>query len=201
MSPGFPEIKCLPKWIQEAVQESWANNDMLSRGDVLELYFISAAPEPVGKGNHEAFHYIRLQRPDSRKWGDIRTSSEEIPLIASITEDQISTRRAWDYGSVSLRWTKSSSHSRRTTRFAEDLFEKKRSLIWESKLAMGKETHRKYCNMSHFGQWDNRVCSDCQNQKESEFGKGFRPRMERKRAGEDKHPMPKTRMPRAPPKK
>ncbi|KAH6811358.1 hypothetical protein C2S51_025120 [Perilla frutescens var. frutescens] len=218
MSPGFPEIKCIPKWIQEAVQESWANNDMLSRGDVLELYFISAAPEPVGKGNHEAFHYIRLQRLDSRKWGDIRTSSEEIPLIASITEDQISTRRAWglwvcltemDKVKFPFKFFHNSANvsfllntmTGRTTRFAEDLFEKKRSLIWESKLAMGKETHRKYCNMAHFGQWDNRVCSDCQNQKEPEFEKGFRPRMERKRAGEDKHPMPKARMLRAPPKK
>ncbi|KAL0367106.1 UNVERIFIED_CONTAM: hypothetical protein Sradi_3600700 [Sesamum radiatum] len=64
MSPSFPEISKLPEWISGAVYDSWQNNPHLKRGDILELKFISAAPETAGKGSHPAFHFIKLQRPD-----------------------------------------------------------------------------------------------------------------------------------------
>ncbi|KAL0301582.1 UNVERIFIED_CONTAM: movement protein [Sesamum radiatum] len=60
MSPSFPEISKLPEWISGAVYDSWQNNPHLKRGDILELKFISAAPEMAGKGSHPAFHFIKL---------------------------------------------------------------------------------------------------------------------------------------------
>ncbi|KAL0442227.1 UNVERIFIED_CONTAM: hypothetical protein Sradi_0161600 [Sesamum radiatum] len=61
MSPSFSEISKLPKWISGVVYDSWQNNPCLKRGDILELKFISAAPETAGKGSHPAFHFIKLQ--------------------------------------------------------------------------------------------------------------------------------------------
>lgn len=97
-SHSFNEIKGLPRWIQDAVYSTWSNNDQLCRGDILELYFISAAPEPAGKGDHEAFHYIRLRKPDGQALNKIKAPcGEENTLISTYSEDQISTRRAWGF--------------------------------------------------------------------------------------------------------
>ncbi|KAK4390099.1 hypothetical protein Sango_2073200 [Sesamum angolense] len=112
MSPNFSKISKLPKWISGAVYDSWQNNPHLKRGDILELKFISAAPETAGKGSHPAFHFIKLQRPDMVAFSKIKVATGEAPLVSAISEDDISTRRAWVYGSVSSRWTKSSIHSR-----------------------------------------------------------------------------------------
>ena len=60
MSPSFPKISKLPDWISSAVYDSWQNNQHLKRGDILELKFISAAPEIAGKGSHPTFHFIKL---------------------------------------------------------------------------------------------------------------------------------------------
>ncbi|KAL8510843.1 hypothetical protein ACS0TY_017598 [Phlomoides rotata] len=42
-----------------------------------------------------------------------------------------------------------------TTRFANDLFEQKRAMIWENKLIGTENTRRKTCNMMHVGRWTN----------------------------------------------
>ncbi|KAL0292261.1 UNVERIFIED_CONTAM: movement protein [Sesamum calycinum] len=112
MSPSFPKISKLPEWISGAVYDSWKNNPHLKRGDILELKFISAAPETVGKGLHSTFHFIKLQRPDMVAFNRIKVASKEAPLVSAISEDDISTRRAWDLWSVSLKWTESSIHSK-----------------------------------------------------------------------------------------
>ncbi|KAK4407362.1 putative enzymatic polyprotein [Sesamum angolense] len=95
MSPSFPEISKLPEWISGAVYDSWQNNPHLKRGDILELKFISAAPEMAGKGSHPAFHFIKLQRPDMVAFNRIKATTEEAPLVSAFSEDDISTRRAW----------------------------------------------------------------------------------------------------------
>ncbi|KAL0454982.1 UNVERIFIED_CONTAM: hypothetical protein Slati_0837400 [Sesamum latifolium] len=102
----------LPEWISGAVHDSWQNNRHLKRGDVLELKFILAAPETTGKGSHPAFHFIKLQRPDMVAFNKIKASTGEAPLVSAISEDDISTRRAWVLGSVSPRWTRSNIHSK-----------------------------------------------------------------------------------------
>ncbi|KAK4390224.1 hypothetical protein Sango_2085700 [Sesamum angolense] len=79
MSPSFSEISKLPKWISGAVYDSWQNNPHLKRGDILELKFISAAPETAGKGSHPEFHFIKLQRPDMVAFSKIKAATGEAP--------------------------------------------------------------------------------------------------------------------------
>ncbi|KAK4385887.1 hypothetical protein Sango_2712700 [Sesamum angolense] len=151
MTPSFPEISKLSDWISGAVYDSWQNNPHLKRGDILELKFISAAPETAGKGSHPALHFIKLQRPDMVAFNRIKAASEEAPLVSAISEDNISTRRAWGLwvcltemdkvkypfkifsnkvnGSFLL-----NSMTGKSTEFAESIFEKKEMLIWENKL-------------------------------------------------------------------
>ncbi|KAK4409898.1 movement protein [Sesamum angolense] len=149
MSPSFPEISKLPEWISGAVYDSWQNNPHLKRGDILELKFISTAPEMAGKGSHPAFHFIKLQRPDMVAFKRIKATTKEAPLVSAISEDDISTRRAWGLwvcltemdkvkypfkifsnkvnGSFLL-----NSMTGKSTEFAESMFEKKRMLIWRT---------------------------------------------------------------------
>ncbi|KAL0345668.1 UNVERIFIED_CONTAM: putative enzymatic polyprotein [Sesamum radiatum] len=95
MSPSFPEISKLPQCISGAVYDLWQNNPHLRQSDILELKFISAAPETAGKGSHPAFHFIKLQRPDMVAFNKIKVATGEAPLVSAISEDDISTRRAW----------------------------------------------------------------------------------------------------------
>ncbi|KAK4383771.1 movement protein [Sesamum angolense] len=190
-SPSFPKISKLPDWISEAVYDSWQNNPHLKRGDILELKFISAAPETAGKGSHPAFHFIKLQRPDMVAFNRIKAASEEAPLVSAISEDDISTRRAWGLwvcltemdkvkypfkifsnkvnGSFLL-----NSMTGKSTEFAENMFEKKRMLIWENKLPATEVTRMKTCNMLHVGQWHNHVCPCCEKQEKPLFGTKIR---------------------------
>ncbi|KAK4407662.1 protein, chloroplastic [Sesamum angolense] len=117
----------------------------------------------AGKGSHPAFHFIKLQRPGMVAFNRIKATTEEAPLVSAISEDDISTRRAGVYGSVSPRWTKSKS-----------MFEKKRMLIWENKLPATESTRMKACNMLHVGQWHNHVCPCCEKQEKPLFGTKIR---------------------------
>ncbi|KAL0428386.1 UNVERIFIED_CONTAM: hypothetical protein Slati_3013400 [Sesamum latifolium] len=134
MSPNFPKISKLLEWITGAVYDSWQNNPHLKRGDILELKFISAAPE----------------MPPSEKlpWYQLSVKMISLP------------QEPGDYGSVSPRWTK----SRKNTEFVESMFEKKRMLIWKNKLPATEVTRMKTCNMLHVGQWHNHVCPCCEKQ-------------------------------------
>ncbi|KAL0298793.1 UNVERIFIED_CONTAM: hypothetical protein Sradi_6539100 [Sesamum radiatum] len=109
----------------------------------------------------------------------IKVASEEAPLVSAISEDDISTRRAWGLwvcltemdkvkypfkifsnkvnGSFLL-----NSMTEKSIKFAESIFEKKRMLIWENKLATTEATRMKTCNMLHVGQWHNHVSPCCE---------------------------------------
>lgn len=93
-------------------------------------------------------------------------SANETPLVSSFIEDEISTRRAWglwvcltemDKLKFLFKFYQNSVNgsfllntmTRKTTSFAEEIFEKKRNLLWNSKLPGEKETCRKFCNMTH----------------------------------------------------
>ncbi|KAL2230823.1 UNVERIFIED_CONTAM: hypothetical protein Sindi_1676700 [Sesamum indicum] len=95
MSPSFSEISKLPKWISGAVFDSWQNNPQLKRCDVLEIKFVSVAPETAEKGSDPAFYFMKLQRPNMGAFNKIKVASGEAPLVSAISEDSISTRRAW----------------------------------------------------------------------------------------------------------
>ncbi|KAL0404017.1 UNVERIFIED_CONTAM: hypothetical protein Sradi_2042500 [Sesamum radiatum] len=164
MSPSFPEISKLPEWISGAVYDSWKNNLHLKRGDILELKFISAAPETAGKGSHPAFHFIKLQRPDMVAFNKIKVATGEAPLVSAISEDDISTRRVWGL------WVCLTEMDKVNTEFAESMFERKKMLIWENKLPATEATRMKACNMLHVGQWHNHVCPCCEKQEKPLFG-------------------------------
>ncbi|KAL2235767.1 UNVERIFIED_CONTAM: hypothetical protein Sindi_1308900 [Sesamum indicum] len=191
MSPSFPELSKLPEWISGAVFDSWQNNPHLKRGDVLEIKFVSVAPETAGNGSHPAFHFMKLQRPDMVAFNKIKAASREAPLVSAISEDSISTRRAWGLwvcltemdkvkypfkifsnkvnGSFLL-----NSMTGKSTEFAESLFEKKRMLICENKLPATEATRMKTCNMLHVGQWHNHLCPCCEKQEKPLFGTKIR---------------------------
>ncbi|KAL0345539.1 UNVERIFIED_CONTAM: hypothetical protein Sradi_4385200 [Sesamum radiatum] len=203
MSPSFPEISKLPEWISGAVYDSWQNNPHLKRGDILELKFISAAPETAGKGSHPAFHFIKLQRPDMVAFNKIKVATGEAPLVSAISEDDISTRRAWGLwvcltemdkvkypfkifsnklnGSFLL-----NSMTGKSTEFAESMFERKRMLIWENKLPATEATRMKACNMLHVGQWHNHVCPCCEKQEKPLFGTKIRVTQKKPEPNQDK---------------
>ncbi|KAL0308029.1 UNVERIFIED_CONTAM: hypothetical protein Sangu_2998000 [Sesamum angustifolium] len=185
MSPSFPEISKLPDWISGAVYDSWQNNPHLKRGDILELKFISAAPEMAGKGSHPAFHFIKLQRPDMVAFNRIKATTEEAPLVSAISEDDISTRRAWGLwvcltemdkvkypfkifsnkvnGSFLL-----NSMTGKSTEFAE------KECLSGKKLPATESHRMKTCNMLHVGQWHNHVCPCCEKQEKPLFGTKIR---------------------------
>ncbi|KAK4394841.1 hypothetical protein Sango_1638400 [Sesamum angolense] len=146
-----------------AVYDSWQNNPHLKRGDILELKFISAAPEMAGKGSHPAFHFIKLQRPDMVAFNRIKATTEEAPLVSAISEDNISTRRAWGLWVCLTEMDKVKKHVR-----------KKRMLIWENKLPATEVTRMKAFNMLHVGQWHNHVCPCCEKQEKPLFGTKIR---------------------------
>ncbi|KAL0448618.1 UNVERIFIED_CONTAM: hypothetical protein Slati_1418200 [Sesamum latifolium] len=181
MSPSFLEISKLPEWISGAVYDSWQNNPHLKRGDILKLKFISAAPEIAGKGSHPVFHFIKLQRPDMVVFNKIKIATGEAPLVSAISEDDISTRRAWGLWVCLIEMDKVkypfkiflnklnesfllNSMIGKSIEFAENMFEKKRMLIWENKLSATEVTRMKTCNILHVGQWHNHVCPCCEKQ-------------------------------------
>ncbi|KAK4403275.1 movement protein [Sesamum angolense] len=121
----------------------------------------------------------------------IKATTEEAPLVSAISEDDISTRRAWGLwvcltemdkvkypfkifsnkvnGSFLL-----NSMTGKSTEFAKSMFEKKRMLIWENKLPATESTRMKACNMLHVGQWHNHVCPCCEKQEKPLFGTKIR---------------------------
>ncbi|KAL0413642.1 UNVERIFIED_CONTAM: hypothetical protein Sradi_1565900, partial [Sesamum radiatum] len=189
--------------ISGAVYDSWQNNPHLKRGDILELKFVSAAPETAGKGSHPAFYFIKLQRPDMVAFNKIKAATGEAPLVSTISEDDISTRRAWGlwvcltemdkvkypFKIFSNKVNGSSllnSMTGKSTEFAESLFKKKRMLIWENKLPATEATRMKMCNMLHVGQWHNHVCPCCEKQEKPLFGTKIRVTQKKPEPNQDK---------------
>ncbi|KAL2243575.1 UNVERIFIED_CONTAM: hypothetical protein Sindi_0475500 [Sesamum indicum] len=165
----FSKISKLSEWISEAVFDSWQNNPHLKRGDILQIKFISVAPETAGKWSHPIFHFMKLQRPDMAAFNKIKVASGEAPLVSAISEDSISTRRVWGLwvyltkmdklkypfkifsnkvnGSFLLNYM-----IEKNTEFTESLIEKKRILIWENELPATEASRMKTCNMLYVGQ-------------------------------------------------
>ena len=121
----------------------------------------------------------------------VKPTEEKIPLVTAITEDEISTRRAWGFWVCLTEMDKVkypfkifsntlngsflvNSLTGNSTGFAEATFEKKRLLIWENKLPATEVTRKKACNMMHVGQWQNHLCPSCGEQEKPLFGTKIR---------------------------
>ncbi|KAL0440167.1 UNVERIFIED_CONTAM: hypothetical protein Slati_2499700 [Sesamum latifolium] len=133
----------------------------------------------------------------------IKATTGEAPLISAISEDDISTRRAWGLwvyltemdkvkypfkiflnklnGSFLL-----NSMTGKSTEFAESMFEKKRMLIWENKLPATEATRMKTCNMLHVGQWHNHVRPCYEKQEKSLFRTKIRVTQKKSEPKQDK---------------
>ncbi|KAL2243543.1 UNVERIFIED_CONTAM: hypothetical protein Sindi_0472300, partial [Sesamum indicum] len=102
-------------------------------------------------------------RPDMVAFNKIKVASGEAPLVSAISEDSISTRRAWGlwvylaemdkvkypFKIFSNKVNESfllNSMIDKSTEFTESLFEKKRILIWENELPVTEATRMKTCN-------------------------------------------------------
>ncbi|KAL8493819.1 hypothetical protein ACS0TY_024837 [Phlomoides rotata] len=115
-----------------------------SRGEELEIKFITAASEDMTKLiQYPSFHFMKLQRPNQRVFTYIKAQETKPKLVVNLTEDEVSTRRAWGVwvyltemekvkypfkiyrisinGSLLL-----NSMTGTTTRFANDMFEQKK---------------------------------------------------------------------------
>ncbi|KAL8554437.1 hypothetical protein ACS0TY_002580 [Phlomoides rotata] len=92
----FLEISELPEWVFNAVHEYWHNNPHLKRGEELEIKFISVASEDTTNAiKYPSFHFMKLQRPDTKAITYIEEKETKPALMVNLTEDEISTRRVW----------------------------------------------------------------------------------------------------------
>ncbi|KAL2248333.1 UNVERIFIED_CONTAM: hypothetical protein Sindi_2685600 [Sesamum indicum] len=83
MSPNFLEISKLSEWISGTVYDLWKNNPHLKQSNMLELKFISTAPETAEKWSHAAFHFIKLQRPDIVTFNKNKAATGEAALLST----------------------------------------------------------------------------------------------------------------------
>ncbi|KAK4381155.1 movement protein [Sesamum angolense] len=144
---------------------------------------IKRAPEIAEKGL-PAFHFIKLQRPDmvaftesklpqkKLHWCQLLAKTifppEELGLWVCLTEMDKSSihSKSFQQGEWII---PGNSMTGKSTEFAENMFEKKRMLIWENKLPATESTRMKACNMLHVGQWHNHVCPCCEKQEKPLF--------------------------------
>ncbi|KAL8481456.1 hypothetical protein ACS0TY_027820 [Phlomoides rotata] len=106
---------------------------------------------------YPSFHFMKLQRPDQRASTYIKTQETKPTLVVNLTEDEVSTRQAWrvwvcltemnkvKYPFKIYQYSVNGSFipntmMENTTRFANDMFEQKRAMIWEKKLIGAENT-------------------------------------------------------------
>ncbi|KAL8552060.1 hypothetical protein ACS0TY_000938 [Phlomoides rotata] len=167
-------LKELPDWVCNAVQESWHNNPHLKREDELEIKFITVASEDMTNSiRYPSFHFMKLQRPDHRSANYIKHQETKPKLVVNLTEDEVTTRRAWGVSNSVNGSFLLNTMTGNTTRFANDVFEQKRAMIWENKLIGMENTQRKACNMMHVERWHERICQFCATQEKPLFGRNF----------------------------
>ncbi|KAL0400067.1 UNVERIFIED_CONTAM: hypothetical protein Sradi_2350000 [Sesamum radiatum] len=133
----------------------------------------------------------------------IKVATGEAPLVSAISEDDISTRRAWGLWACLTEMDKVkypfkifsnklngsfllNSMTGKSAEFAESMFERKRMLIWENKLPATEATRMKACNMLHVGQWHNHVCTCSEKQEKPLFGTKIRVTQKKPEPNQDK---------------
>ncbi|KAL8492340.1 hypothetical protein ACS0TY_023814 [Phlomoides rotata] len=149
------DFEYLKEWgptMSAYVVESWHNNPHLKRGDELEIKFITVTSEDMTNTiQYPSFHFMKRQRPDERASTYIKAQETKLALVVNLTKDEVFTRRAWgvwvclteiDKVKYMIKIYQNSvngsfllnSMTGTTTRFANDMFEQKRTMIWENRL-------------------------------------------------------------------
>ncbi|KAL8533785.1 hypothetical protein ACS0TY_009976 [Phlomoides rotata] len=94
---------------------------------------------------------MKLQRSDKKAFTYMKEQEMKLELVVNLTEDEILTRRAWGvwvclteidkvkylfkiYQNLINRSFLLNTMTGSTSRFANDMFEQKRVMIWENKL-------------------------------------------------------------------
>ncbi|KAL8462042.1 hypothetical protein ACS0TY_033208 [Phlomoides rotata] len=172
----FLGISKLSYWVLNAVYEFWHNNPHLKRGEELEIKFITVASEDMTNAiQYPSFHFMKLQRLDKKAFSYIKEQEMKLALVVNLTEDEISTRRAWRVWGCLTEMDKVkypfkiyqnsvngsfllNTMTGITTRFANDNFEHKRAMIWKNRLIRTENIRRKACNMMHVERWYEHIC-------------------------------------------
>ncbi|KAL8469549.1 hypothetical protein ACS0TY_032403 [Phlomoides rotata] len=176
VSGKFLGISKLSYWVLNAVYEFWHNNPHLKRGEELEIKFITVASEDMTNAiQYPSFHFMKLQRLDKKAFSYIKEQEMKLALVVNLTEDEISTRRAWRVWGCLTEMDKVkypfkiyqnsvngsfllNTMTGITTRFANDNFEHKRAMIWKNRLIRTEDIRRKACNMMHVERWYEHIC-------------------------------------------
>ncbi|KAL8457996.1 hypothetical protein ACS0TY_035752 [Phlomoides rotata] len=96
LAQGFREISELLDWVLNAVVESWNNNPHLKRGEEFEIKCITVASEDTTNAiQYPSFHFMKLQRPNKKEFTYIKEQEIKLELVVNLTEDEVSTKRAW----------------------------------------------------------------------------------------------------------
>ncbi|KAL8533555.1 hypothetical protein ACS0TY_009814 [Phlomoides rotata] len=122
------------------------------RGEGLEIKFISVASEDTTNAiKYPIFHFMKLQMPDKKAFTYIKEQEIKPALVVNLTEDEISTRRAWGIWACLTEMDKVkylfkiyqnsvnvlfllNAVTGGTIRFTNDTFKQKMEIIWENKL-------------------------------------------------------------------
>ncbi|KAL0288503.1 UNVERIFIED_CONTAM: hypothetical protein Sradi_7096200 [Sesamum radiatum] len=112
----------------------------------------------------------------------IKTASREAPLVSAISEDDISTKRAWGLWVCLTQIDK----VKKKHRVCKKHVREERMLIWENKLPATEVTGMKTCNMLHVGQWHNHVCPCYEKQEKPLFGTKIRVTQKKPEPKQDK---------------
>ncbi|KAL8503527.1 hypothetical protein ACS0TY_022311 [Phlomoides rotata] len=184
---------------------SWHNNPHLKRGEELEIKFITMVSEDrTNSIKYPSFHFMKLQRPDQKAFTYIKEQETKLTLVVNLTEDEISTRRAWGVWVCLTKMDKVkylfkiyqnsvnksfllNTMTGVTTRFANDTFEQKRAMIWANRLIGTKNTRHKACNMMYVERWHRHICQYCATQEKSLLERIFlKKRIDQKKNSEER---------------
>ncbi|KAL8463812.1 hypothetical protein ACS0TY_033671 [Phlomoides rotata] len=109
---------------------------------------------------YPSFHFMKLQRPDQMASTCIKTQETKPALVVNLTEDEVSTRRAWRVWVCLTEMDK--------VKYSFKIYQN-----YENSLIGTESTRRKTCNIMHNGRWHERVCNFCATQKKPLFGNNF----------------------------
>ncbi|KAL0462124.1 UNVERIFIED_CONTAM: hypothetical protein Slati_0100000 [Sesamum latifolium] len=100
----------------------------------------------------------------------IKAATGEAPLVSAISEDDISTRRAWGLWVCLTEMDKVKKKHRVCRKHVRE----EKNAHMGNKLPATEATRMKTCNILHVGQWHNHVRPCCEKQEKPLFGTKIR---------------------------
>ena len=88
-TPDFPEIKRLPGWIKDDVQDNFGNNSLIKIDETLALNFFSASPDFDESQTYPVWHLIQMRKVVNER----NMISDTKKIFRSFTEDNVHYRQ------------------------------------------------------------------------------------------------------------